>query len=88
MKAAVCSAAGGIDFRHQAGYAFAMGTVHTFKRPPKNDQQFRGYRPQPPGSRSGMASRWMLRNWQKSLIVWLGLVLAATAFWSVGHFLI
>jgi hypothetical protein len=35
-----------------------------------------------------MASRWMLRNWQKSLIVWLGLVLAATAFWSVGHFLI
>lgn len=65
-----------------------MGSVHKFKRPPKNEQQFRGYRPQAPnrGPR-GKPARWQLRRWQTSLLAWLALLLLATALWGVGQFL-
>jgi hypothetical protein len=58
-----------------------MGTVHKFKRPPKNQQQFRGYRPQPPGG--GKPPRRQLRDWQRSVIAWSVLVLVATGIWAV-----
>jgi hypothetical protein len=62
-----------------------MGSVHKFKRPPKNEQQFRGYRPQPPhGPRGGKPRRWQLRDWQKSVLAWLALVLVAALVWGVG----
>ena len=64
-----------------------MGTVHKFKRPPKNEGQFKGYRPNgsggPPRPPSG---RWPRRDWQKSVLAWLALVLVATAFWGIGRF--
>lgn len=59
-----------------------MGTVHKFKRPPKNQQQFKGYRPQ--ASPAGKSPRWRLRDWQRSVIAWLALVLLAVAIWAVG----
>jgi endonuclease YncB( thermonuclease family) len=43
-----------------------MGTVHKFKRPPRNQQQFRGYRPKPPKGPRRRGPRW----WQWK---WLGL---------------
>lgn len=62
-----------------------MGSVHKFKRPPKNEQQFRGYRPQPPqGPRGGKPGRWRLRDWQKSVLAWLALLLVAVLVWGVG----
>lgn len=57
-----------------------MGTVHKFKRPPKNQQQFRGHRPdlsKNPGGRK-------LRDWQRSVIAWLALVLFAAGLWAIG----
>ena len=59
-----------------------MGTVHKFKRPPKNQQQFKGYRPQGPGV--GKAPRGQLRDWHKSVIAWIVLVLVAVGIWAVG----
>lgn len=69
-----------------------MGSVHKFKRPPKNQRQFQGYRPIPPGGppnglRGGKPTRWQLRNWQKSLIAWSVLVLLAVGFWGIGKIL-
>jgi hypothetical protein len=65
-----------------------MGTVHKFKRPPKNEQQFKGYRPhgsgRPPGSGGGKPRRWQLRDWQRSLIAWSALILLAVGIWAVG----
>jgi hypothetical protein len=60
----------------------AMGTVHKFKRPPKNEQQFRGYRPQP--AKGGRSEKPPLRDWQKSVLVWSALVTLATGFWAWG----
>ena len=61
-----------------------MGTVHKFKRPPKNEQQFRGYRPRPPEvPGTGKSSRPRLRGWQRSALAWLVLVLLAVAIWAV-----
>jgi len=63
-----------------------MGSVHKFKRPPKNERQFKGYRPaRPDRPGSGKSPRWQLRNWQKSLIAWLVLVLLAAAIWGIGR---
>ncbi len=63
-----------------------MGTVHKFKRPPKNEQQFRGYRPQPGTGLAGAKSRrWQLRDWQKTVLAWLGLILLAAAVWAIGQ---
>jgi hypothetical protein len=59
-----------------------MGTVHKFKRPPKNQQQFKGYRPQAAGV--GKASRGRLRDWHKSVLAWAALVLVAVAAWAIG----
>jgi hypothetical protein len=59
-----------------------MGTVHKFKRPPKNQGQFRGYRPQPANG-SGKPAR-QLRDWQRSAIAWSALVLLATGIWAVN----
>ncbi len=58
-----------------------MGTVHKFQKPPKNQGQFKGYRPGSPGG--GKPPRgggfWQrLRPWQRSLIAWVGLVALAT----------
>ena len=61
-----------------------MGTVHKFKRPPKNDKQFRGYRPGMPGS--GKPARRQLRGWQRSTIAWSLLILLATGIWAVKAF--
>ena len=62
-----------------------MGSVHKFQRPPKNEQQFKGYRPAPPnGPRVGKSARRQLRNWQMSLIAWLALVLLAVGIWGIG----
>lgn len=64
----------------------SMGSVHKFQRPPKNEQQFKGYRPPPSsGQRGGKSARWQLRNWQKSLIAWSALVLLAVAIWGIGR---
>ena len=63
-----------------------MGTVHKFKRPPKNEQQFRGYRPQRgTGLASGKSRRWQLRDWQKTVLAWMALILLAAAVWGIGQ---
>jgi hypothetical protein len=54
-----------------------MGTVHKFKRPPKNRQQFRGYKPRPP--RPARRTRW----WERSWILWALLLSAAAGFVGV-----
>lgn len=65
-----------------------MGTVHKFKRPPKNEGQFRGYRPPQRGSSAAdKPSRWQLRNWQKGLIAWTVLGLLAVGIWAIGRIL-
>ncbi|MDB5723979.1 MAG: hypothetical protein JWQ16_733 [Novosphingobium sp.] len=65
-----------------------MGSVHKFKRPPKNENQFRGYRPQPPsGPGGGRPPRWKLSDWQKSALAWSGLVLVAAGIWAIGKLL-
>jgi hypothetical protein len=62
-----------------------MGSVHDFKRPPKNEQQFKGYRPKlPKGVADARAARWQLRNWQKTLLAWSALVLFAVGLWFIG----
>lgn len=61
-----------------------MGDVHKFKRPPKNEQQFRGYQPGlSKGSGGAKPSRWRLRDWQKSVFAWTALVLVAVGIWAV-----
>src|SRR6266436_6400092 len=63
----------------------AMGTVHKFKRPPKNQQQFRGYQPRPPqGPAGGKTPRRQLRGWQRSIIAWSALVLLAVGIWAIN----
>ncbi|MEO5587893.1 MAG: hypothetical protein ABIQ81_09420 [Novosphingobium sp.] len=61
-----------------------MGDVHKFKRPPKNEKQFRGYQPplsqRPGGAKPG---RWRLRDWHKSVLAWVVLLLVATGIWAV-----
>jgi hypothetical protein len=62
-----------------------MGSVHEFKRPPKNERQFKGYRPKlPNGVRDDKSARWQLRNWQKSLLAWSVLVLFTVGIWLVS----
>jgi hypothetical protein len=61
-----------------------MGTVHKFKRPPKNQKQFQGYKPGSPGGVHGAKpKRRPLRGWQRSAIAWSGLILLAIAFWAI-----
>jgi hypothetical protein len=60
-----------------------MGDVHKFKRPPKNEKQFRGYRPQSPKPGSQNPSRRQLRDWQRSAIAWSVLVLLAIGIWAI-----
>jgi hypothetical protein len=56
-----------------------MGTVHKFKRPPKNEKQFKGYRPPMPKSQRRAKWRWQnLRLWHRSLLAW-GLLIAIAA---------
>jgi hypothetical protein len=59
-----------------------MGTVHKFKRPPKNQQQFKGYRPEV--TEAGKSSRRRLSDWQKSVLAWSLLVLLAVGIWVIG----
>jgi hypothetical protein len=57
-----------------------MGTVHKFKRPPKNQQQFKGYRPGGPDPRKppqGPGFWQRLRSWQRSALAWTLLVALA-----------
>lgn len=62
-----------------------MGTVHKFKRPPKNQQQFRGYRPQlPQRPDDRKPQRQQVPDWLLSVIAWSGLVLLATAIWAAN----
>jgi endonuclease YncB( thermonuclease family) len=58
-----------------------MGTVHKFKRPPKNQQQFRGYRPRPPRGPRRRGPRWWQGKW---LGKWLGLVIIAALSIGLG----
>jgi len=63
-----------------------MGTVHKFKRPPKNKRQFKGYRPMSPSDHGDSASvGWQLRPWQRSLLAWLAIALFASGLWLVGR---
>lgn len=62
-----------------------MGDVHEFKRRPKNQQQFRGYRPKPTNGGGGNPERRQLRGWQRSALAWLTLILVATGIWAVGY---
>jgi hypothetical protein len=65
-----------------------MGRVHKFQRLPKNEQQFKGYRPvSPNGPRTGKLARWQLVNWQKSLIAWSILTLLAVGIWGIARIL-
>lgn len=49
-----------------------MGTVHKFKKPPRNQQQFRGYRPKTPRRGPPRKPRWRQSKW---LGKWLGLAI-------------
>jgi hypothetical protein len=62
-----------------------MGTVHKFKRPPKNEGQFRGYRPA--ADALGKRRKRPLRGWQRSLIAWAGLIVVAAALAGAHLFL-
>lgn len=65
-----------------------MGTVHKFKRPPKNKQQFRGYRPQPRvQAGGGKPLRRNLPGWLRSVMAWSALILLATAIWAANALL-
>jgi hypothetical protein len=64
-----------------------MGSVHDFKRPPKNERQFKGYRPEPSnGRRDGEPFRRQRRNWQKTVLAWSALVLFAAGIWLIAEF--
>jgi len=63
-----------------------MGTVHKFKRPPKNERQFQGYRPTPLETRGAKPRRWQLRGWQQTVLAWSALVLVAVAIWAIAKF--
>ena len=60
-----------------------MGTVHKFKRPPKNEQQFKGYRPGSvtPRQKPGLWRR--LRPWQQTVLGWLLLIAVAAGIVGV-----
>ena len=61
-----------------------MGTIHKFKRPPKNENQFKGFRPlgsAGPVRRPGLWRR--LHSWQRSLIAWVLLVAVAAGIVGV-----
>ena len=62
-----------------------MGTIHKFKRPPKNQKQFEPDPPQRPGARKPMRLR--LTGWQASAAAWLGLLLIAVGLWAGGALL-
>ena len=65
-----------------------MGTVHKFKRPPKNQKQFQGYKPRPLQSPGGeKPQRLKLRGWQASAVAWLALLLVAVGIWAAGALL-
>lgn len=61
-----------------------MGTVHKFKRPPKNQQQFKGYRP--PVAKTGKPARRKMRDWQRSLLAWSALILLAFGISAIMGF--
>ena len=61
-----------------------MGTVHKFKRPPKNRGQFKGWKPEPPRDPRGDSRKsapWWRRNW---LGKWLGPVLVLALAVGLG----
>ena len=68
---------------HAIGYFAPMGTVHKFKPRPKNEKQFRGYRPAAsPGPGGGRSPR-RLRGWQRTAIAWTLLILLAVGIWAI-----
>jgi len=58
-----------------------MGTIHKFNRPPKNEKQFRGYRPDPAARKP--ARRRLPERW-RSAAAWLALIALAVALWAAG----
>lgn len=64
-----------------------MGTVHKFKRPPKNRKQFEGYSPRPRPTASPQRKHPRLSAWQAGALAWLMLILVAVGIWAVGAFL-
>lgn len=61
-----------------------MGTIHKFKRPPRNEKQFKGYRPTGSAGLRPASGHWQkLRPWQKSAIAWLLLIAIAAAIVGV-----
>jgi hypothetical protein len=61
-----------------------MGDLHKFKRPPKNEQQFKGYRPQSAKGPARRPDRRPLRGWQRSVIAWCVLVMLAIGIWAIS----
>ncbi len=61
-----------------------MGTIHKFKRPPKNENQFKGFRPSGSGSPVRGPGLWRkLRPWQQTLLAWVLLVGVAAGIFGV-----
>lgn len=70
-----------------------MGSVHKFPRPPKNRQQFKGYRPSPgPGGSSNggggdKPGRVRLRDWHRTVLAWATVLGLAVVLWAIGRLL-
>jgi len=61
-----------------------MGTIHEFKRPPKNENQFKGFRRLGPAGPKRAPGRWQkLRSWHRSLIAWALLIAIAAGIIGV-----
>jgi hypothetical protein len=61
-----------------------MGDVHKFRPPPKNRQQFRGYRPGAPnGVPGGVTGKRQWPGWLRAVLAWSALLLLAVAIWGV-----
>ncbi len=55
-----------------------MGTIHKFKRPPKNENQFKGFRPFGPADSKPAPGRWKkLRSRHRAVIIWALLIAIA-----------
>ncbi len=61
-----------------------MGTIHKFERPPKNENQFKGYRPLGLPTPQRNVRIWRrLRPWQRAVIAWVLLIAVAAGIVGV-----
>lgn len=62
----------------------AMGTIHKFKRPPKNESQFKGFQPLGPATpKRAPGRRQKLQPWQRGLLAWTLLIMIAAGIVGV-----